>query len=115
MPGMEMPRKLAVKTSGVLAEVTLDGVDISRAISRVAFDHEAGGPPTAYLTLTRGTAIELEGDALIRVVDTRPDRETVLEFLAAVDPNELEQAALADGRQFGEAVLSALARMVGGA
>lgn len=109
---------------GAKSTVEVDGQDVSGLVSRVSFDHRAGEFPRVFLELTKGTPVEaIECEAIVSVADEAPDlavlQQAVADWLAPLDPEELERASLEamemDGPQrFGEAALLVLGRWARG-
>jgi hypothetical protein len=110
---MEKPGTIAISTDGVRAKVECNGVDLTDMLSGISYQHEAQEAPVLYLKVRTGVSIEIDGEAFVRVLETQTTEAALLEFLAGVDPQALEDAALADGRAFGEAALAELMRRAG--
>lgn len=77
--------------------VEIDGRPVA-GVRSVAVKAEAGEATKVYVELTgEGT---IEGEGIVHVV-TPGSRSAVADFLAAIDPDELEKAALDRMRGFG--------------
>lgn len=70
--------------------VVVNGVDLSDQVSRVTVDTQALAVPIVYLEGHGIGTITGEGVVIERV----DDRESVVAFLEAVDPDRLEKVAL---------------------
>ena len=88
-------REFRISTERGPGAVVIDGVDISRSVSRVTMDWPAGNiMPTLYLEASMPGAIEGAGLVLERDVEPPDPTEAVLAFLRGVDSAALEEDAL---------------------
>lgn len=89
-------------------QVVVNGDDVSRLVGAYSVTHQAGKPPTLTLQLRPGVG-DIEGVGIVQVVKADDERNAILAFLDAVNPEELEQLTLA-GLGMGEG--SATPRMI---
>lgn len=95
-------------------KIEVDGKPVSDACS-IAVKSEVGGATKVYIELVAGGT--LEGEGIVHVV--KDGTTAVADWLAMIDPDELEQAALAgmgalSGLSTGAAMLEVLRGWAGG-
>lgn len=90
-------RPLVVHATGGRTVVAVDDVEVSRHVAGYVIEQRMGEPPVVVLHLVPGSEGLLEFDGLARVaVGVPPDPgPAAAAFLEAIDPAELERAALA--------------------
>lgn len=79
------------------AVIALDGATIRpELLTGYSLHHDIQGGvlPTLILHTRQPSGVAFEGLARVAVADPRPDSDIVLEYLAAIDPAMLENAAL---------------------
>ncbi|MFD5451189.1 hypothetical protein [Streptomyces sp. NPDC127100] len=84
-----------ITTEGVRAAVTLDGHDVTGALSGYTLEHRANQPPLLVLYVRPNAGAGFDGYAQVAVASETPPAEAIAAFLASVDPARLQQAALA--------------------
>lgn len=105
---------------GPESEVIVGGQDVSALLSRVSFDHRGGQFPQVFLELRTGVPVEaLECEAIVRVADPEPAPQAIADWLAGLDPAELERESLeamemGGPQRFGEAAMLVLGRWARG-
>ncbi|MFB7649470.1 hypothetical protein ACFC0S_16475 [Streptomyces sp. NPDC056084] len=111
-----------ISTDGVRAAVTVDGHDVSAALSGYTLEHRAHQPPLLVLYARPPIDGEVfDGYAQVAVASDTPPGEAIAAFLGSIDPSRLQQAALArhdlDGspNELTTAMLRQLADWAGGA
>lgn len=90
------PRQFRYESTGPgVAQLHLGDTDISPRVSGMHFEHAAGQLPVVTLSLTPWAADDVMFDGLARVQIAEAGTGTeVAEFLAEIDPAQLEKAAL---------------------
>lgn len=118
----DAPRTVRITVDGVRASVTLNGHDVSAALSSYVLEHRANQPPLLVLyPRTPADGAVFEGHAQVAVASETAPGEAIAAFLAAIDPARLQQATLArtdlDGSpiELTTAMLRQLADWAGGA
>lgn len=94
-------------------EIVVDGQDLTRAVSGVAFTAGNGEMAALHIDFRKGIPLELEAE--VERITGLSGEPTAREFLDEVDPQALEEA-MADGdfdTTVGEAALKALRGMLG--
>lgn len=90
--------------------VVVNDEDVTAEVRRAAVDVRAGELPVLHLEMARPRG-HVEGRGVVQV-HHEPDVESVLEWLAAIDPAQLEREALNNagmaGKKTGELFLDAL-------
>lgn len=111
---------LAIAPAGAGAySVSLDGVDVSTAVSGIDLQFRSGQPAAALIALSPQADVSaFEGLARVEVAEPSAGTE-VEDFLAAIDPEILESEALAnlglgDGGSMAGAFLTVLQRWARG-
>lgn len=94
--GMSMgnvPRQVTITTSGVTAQIVVDGNDLSKALTGYQIEQRAGQPPVIVL-FARPVAdgALFDGMATVAVGTETPPGEAIAEFLGAIDPAALDRA-----------------------
>lgn len=111
-----------ITTEGVRAAVTLDGNDVTGALSGYTLEHRANQPPllVLYVRPKSDAGAVFDGYAQVAVASETPPAEAIAAFVASVDPARLHQAALnrddLDGSptELTSAILRQLAAWAGG-
>lgn len=87
---------IAVEPEGAgKTKVTLDGVDLSDALYGLDLRFRSGEPAEAMLAIAKGRVLPAPFEGLAKVfVQGGEPTEVIDDFLASVDPDLLEQAAL---------------------
>lgn len=100
-------------TNPTKPKVQIAGHDVAPECKSVAVNARANEIPEVWIQLVPGGVIE--GEGIVRVVPDQGDlRESILEFLAGLDPALLEQSVLErDGEPFGVAALNVLREWLG--
>lgn len=90
------PRQFRYETTGPgVAQLHLGDMDISRRVEGMHFEHVAGQLPAVTLSLNPLASDDVAFDGLARVQIAEAATGTeVAEFLAEIDPAQLEKAAL---------------------
>lgn len=91
----ETTNRIKVTSTGVTHQVELDGTDVSGLVCAAHIDVAAGEIPTVVLELAGHKAPSTLLDGVARVyVQVDDPGPAAAKFLAAIDPELLEQAAL---------------------
>ncbi|MEV5451341.1 hypothetical protein [Streptomyces sp. NPDC052535] len=83
-----------ITTEGVRAAVTLDGNDVTGALSGYTLEHRANQPPLLVLYARPNAGAVFDGHAQIAVASETPPAEAIAAFLTSVDPARLQRAVL---------------------
>lgn len=97
--------------------VVLDNHDVTKLVFGYTLQARAGDTPIVVLELRRGLGEQevafFEGFANVRIAQEEP---TVLEFLQAIDPHELDRMVVEEGdmdESFAISALTVLKRLAG--
>lgn len=115
---LEAPPAVPIRwaPSGTRGELEINGVDISKEVSRISVDHRAGDFPRVFLELKPGGTLDpvvADASVFIREVVQEDPADAMLRFIEPLDPSEFEKACLASMEMggpatFGEAALAVL-------
>lgn len=108
---MAAPAPITITTTPGYADITVDGHPVP-AIT--AFRLEQATDEIARLTIWQyAGAGRVEGDAIVYVVDPDADNPThvITDFLASIDPDQLERDALARADLGGSVTAAILAQL----
>lgn len=73
--------------------VEVNGQDVTQEISGLAFDMRPGQPPLLTLHFIAAVGV-LEGEGIVHAQSATTDGDGLVEFLDAINPKLLEEAAL---------------------
>ncbi|GAA2136721.1 hypothetical protein GCM10009760_16410 [Kitasatospora kazusensis] len=117
----ERTSHVRIAATGPAARLELDGRDISSQVAAYTLNQRAGQLPELLLLLNPATVEGWEGTARVAIGEAPDPGPAAVRFLAAIDPGELERAALGrhdlmDGRssEFTRALLLQLGEWAAG-
>lgn len=116
------PFEIVLPAGGLPAKIVIDGTDVSNNVSRVTVDmHASDRIPKVFLEMPGEGVLQGEGivTQVVQVESQQDQRELMEAFLANLDPDLLESAALEKcgglgGFRTGEAFLEVLKEYVRG-
>ncbi|MGS2592125.1 hypothetical protein [Streptomyces hebeiensis] len=88
--------RISITSDPVSTRFLLDEVDVSRHLQGYTIEHRAMQPPVVVLYAHPNAATVFDGLAHVAVgqFQDRDSGQTVADFLASIDPAQLERAAL---------------------
>ncbi|MFI0929623.1 hypothetical protein ACH4TP_37730 [Streptomyces sp. NPDC021012] len=88
------PRRVEITADLWKAEVVVDGTDMTSALRAYALSQEVGQPPTVVLYPSPQHTATFAGFARVQVAEQADPGPVIVDFLRAINPAALDQAAL---------------------